>query len=159
ESDGTTQTENDRAKHGESQGHRATQTDSERAEHGDHAVERQASLRGGSQGTFEKSVVVGRPAEARRTRHIPNATRRAVVARDGARCTYVEKAGRRCDATAFLELHHELPWALGGDAQVANIRLLCRAHNRLLAEHDFGRARVEASLRGQRCGAASVRSG
>jgi hypothetical protein len=46
--------------------------------------------------------------------HIPNAVQREVVARDGLRCTYVSDGGCRCSARAFLQIHHEEPWARGG---------------------------------------------
>jgi hypothetical protein len=73
------------------------------------------------------------------SRTIPAAVRRAVRERDGARCTYVAPSGERCRETAFLELHHELPFARGGPATASNLHLRCRAHNALAAEHDFGR--------------------
>jgi hypothetical protein len=31
---------------------------------------------------------------------------------------------------------------MGGDNSLANIGLLCATHNRLLAEHDYGRAAI-----------------
>jgi 5-methylcytosine-specific restriction endonuclease McrA len=70
--------------------------------------------------------------------HILNAIRREVVARDGFRCTFVGEDGCRCTASSFLQIHHEQPWANGGESSVGNLRLLCVAHNRLLAERDFG---------------------
>lgn len=79
----------------------------------------------------------------RRRQHIPNAVRRAVVERDGASCSYVGADGTRCGARAFLQLHHELAWAAGGEDSVQNLRPLCAAHNRLLAEE-------EATARGPR---------
>jgi 5-methylcytosine-specific restriction endonuclease McrA len=69
--------------------------------------------------------VPGRPA----SRHIPAHVRRAVWERDGAQCSFVSAAGRRCGETGFLEYDHIVPFAQGGAATVDNIRLLCRAHN------------------------------
>jgi 5-methylcytosine-specific restriction endonuclease McrA len=83
---------------------------------------------------------------ASHTRHIPNAVRREVFARDGGRCTYVSDDGKRCEQRGFLELHHEEPFGRGGPATIANIRLLCRAHNQLLAERDYGRAHVQQRI-------------
>jgi 5-methylcytosine-specific restriction endonuclease McrA len=80
------------------------------------------------------------------SRHIPTATRRFVFERDGSRCTYVSPDGHRCDATAFLELDHVVPHALGGRADPENLRVRCRAHNRLWAEQAFGRDRVERAV-------------
>jgi hypothetical protein len=55
--------------------------------------------------------------------------RRAVWARDGARCSYVGTTGARCLARRFLELDHIRPRALGGGDTLGNLRLLCRPHN------------------------------
>ncbi|HEX9185967.1 MAG TPA: HNH endonuclease signature motif containing protein [Vicinamibacteria bacterium] len=59
--------------------------------------------------------------------------------RDEGRCRYVDPEGRRCSARDGLEFHHRHPFGLGGDHTAGNVSLLCRAHNRLLAEVDFGR--------------------
>jgi 5-methylcytosine-specific restriction endonuclease McrA len=67
------------------------------------------------------------------SRRIPAHVRRAVWARDGARCAYVGPEGR-CSARALLELHHVVPFADGGEATVENIQLRCRAHNAYEAE-------------------------
>jgi 5-methylcytosine-specific restriction endonuclease McrA len=65
--------------------------------------------------------------------------RRAVWQRDGGRCTYVSRDGERCRETACLELHHETPYARGGPPTESNLRLICRSHNALAAEADYGR--------------------
>jgi 5-methylcytosine-specific restriction endonuclease McrA len=78
-----------------------------------------------------------------RPRRITAAIRRRVFERDGARCTYVAPDGRRCDGRAFLELDHVEPHALGGADTVENLRVRCRAHNRLWAEEVYGRERVK----------------
>jgi hypothetical protein len=74
--------------------------------------------------------------------HIPNGVKRKIVARDGLRCTFVGSDGQRCAATKFTQIHHEEPWARGGGETADNLRILCGAHNRLLAEREFGRERV-----------------
>jgi 5-methylcytosine-specific restriction endonuclease McrA len=74
------------------------------------------------------------------SRHIPAAVRRAVLERDGKRCGYVDEQGRRCTERHRLEFHHRRPFGLGGDHSPENVTLVCRPHNRLLAEHDYGRA-------------------
>jgi hypothetical protein len=73
------------------------------------------------------------------SRHIPAPVRRAVHARDKGRCTYVDKQGRRCRARDRLEFHHHAPFGRGGDHSLGNIRLMCRCHNVLLAEGDYGK--------------------
>jgi 5-methylcytosine-specific restriction endonuclease McrA len=78
-------------------------------------------------------------------RHIPNETRRRLIARDGLRCTYVSEDGHRCCASAFLQIDHVHPLAKGGSDDVDNLRILCAPHNQLLAEQAFGRAHVLAA--------------
>jgi 5-methylcytosine-specific restriction endonuclease McrA len=72
------------------------------------------------------------------SRHIPAAVRRLVHARDGGRCAYRDKEGLRCARRHDLEFHHKRPFARGGDHSPANLALMCRAHNTLLAEQDYG---------------------
>jgi hypothetical protein len=79
-------------------------------------------------------------------RHVPNEVRRQVVQRDGGCCTFVGTDGQRCSSRAFLQLHHETAFARGGGETVDNLRLLCAAHNRLLAEVEFGHAHVAAAI-------------
>ncbi|MDQ2645263.1 MAG: hypothetical protein M3020_15710 [Myxococcota bacterium] len=73
-----------------------------------------------------------------RGRHVPAAVRRAVFERDQDRCAYIDDAGQRCRETHRLELHHVMPFAMGGEHTPANLALRCRAHNALAAEQDFG---------------------
>jgi HNH endonuclease len=76
-----------------------------------------------------------RPTTSRR--HIPARVKRAVRSRDGDRCTFVSRDGRRCEARARLEFDHIDPVARGGQATVGNLRLRCRTHNQLEAERVF----------------------
>ena len=74
------------------------------------------------------------------SRHIPAPVRRAVHERDEGRCTYTDAQGRRCGARDRVEFHHSArPFGRGGEHSVANVRLMCRTHNQLLAEEDYGR--------------------
>jgi hypothetical protein len=82
------------------------------------------------------------------SRHIPAAVRRAVRERDGERCRFVDEQGRRCSERYRLGFHHRRPFAMGGDHRPDNIGLLCPQHNRLLAEHDYGRATVRRRMLG-----------
>jgi hypothetical protein len=77
------------------------------------------------------------------TRHIPAAVRRAVQERDGNRCRFVDRQGRRCSEQRRLEFHHRYPFGRGGDHSPPNVVLLCRAHNTLMAEQDYGRQALE----------------
>lgn len=57
-----------------------------------------------------------------------NDVRREVWRRDKGQCAFVGPRGR-CEARAFIEYHHVVPYARGGAASVDNIELRCRAHN------------------------------
>jgi hypothetical protein len=72
-------------------------------------------------------------------RHIPAAVKRAVRERDGDRCTYLDKHGRRCGARQGLQFHHRHPHGYGGDRSPHNVCLMCRGHNAYEAAADFGR--------------------
>ena len=74
-----------------------------------------------------------------RSRHVPAHIRRAVNRRDGGRCAFLARDGRRCNERKFLEWHHVKPYAPDGEMSVENISLRCRAHNVYEAESIFGR--------------------
>jgi hypothetical protein len=74
---------------------------------------------------------------------IPSAVRRAILERDGLRCTFTSAAGRRCSARAQLQFHHQHAWARGGPDTTENLSVMCAAHNRYLAEQDFGIERIK----------------
>jgi hypothetical protein len=76
------------------------------------------------------------------SRHIPAAVRRAVHERDAGRCRFVDEQGRRCTAKDRLEFHHRHPFGHGGDRGLANIQLLCKSHNRYVAEADYGKLAI-----------------
>jgi hypothetical protein len=108
---------------------------------------------------------VGQVDATPKNRHVPAAMRRFVAARDGGRCTYRDKSGRRCTKRHDLEYHHRRPFGHGGDHSPENLALVCRGHNALMAEQDYGkevmaRHRGGASSgleRGGTCGPAPVR--
>jgi hypothetical protein len=94
-----------------------------------------------------KSLAETDPTPSSRT--IPAAVRRAVHERDGGRCTFQDARGRRCTARDRLEFHHHrLPFGRGGEHSVYNVRLLCRAHNQLLAELEYGEEKMARFRRG-----------
>jgi hypothetical protein len=91
-----------------------------------------------------KTGATERPRKAARSlktasRHIPAAIRRHVWQRDAGRCAFKGSQGR-CDETAFLEYHHVVPFAAGGQTTTGNIELRCRAHNQYESERYFGPA-------------------
>jgi hypothetical protein len=79
-----------------------------------------------------------RKSNAKPSRQIPAAIRRAVSRRDGERCAYTSQNGRRCTSREFLEFHHLTPWAHRHAHTEEGIELRCRAHNQYEAELDFG---------------------
>jgi len=74
-----------------------------------------------------------------RSRYIPAAVRRVVHERDGGRCTYRDDSGRRCTRRHDLEFHHQQPFGRGGVHSPKVLTLMCRAHNALMAERDYGK--------------------
>ena len=62
--------------------------------------------------------------------------------RDQGRCTYTDKHGRRCSKRHDLEFHHREPLGVGGDHSPDGLALMCRTHNALLAEEDFGKEKM-----------------
>ena len=93
-----------------------------------------------------KLSIVSRPAIVRRnvshTRHVPAAVKREVWTRDGSRCAF-EGTDGRCQERGFLELHHVIPFADGGETTAANLQLRCRAHNAYEAEQWFELAAID----------------
>jgi len=96
----------------------------------------------------ERFGTAKRPRQAghANTGRVTQATRRTVLERDGLQCSWVDTTGRRCESSAWLEFDHRRPRAKGGGSKPDNIRLLCRAHNQLAAEHEYGRGRIESAI-------------
>ncbi len=77
----------------------------------------------------------GPPAPATRT--IPPATRRAVIRRDRGRCVVPG-----CRGSRFIDVHHLVPRAGGGDHHPSRLAVLCASHHRAVHE---GRVRLEGT--------------
>jgi hypothetical protein len=92
-----------------------------------------------------------------RSRHVPHAVRRTVFERDGLRCTWRGPDGTRCDSRAWLEHDHITPRGQGGADDATNGRLLCRAHNRLSAEHAYGQQTIASIIARRRAKRATRR--
>jgi hypothetical protein len=84
---------------------------------------------------------------------IPAAVKRAVWARDGSRCCWPIDGGGTCGSKHQLEFDHIVPWAEWGGETQENLRVVCRAHNRLAARHRFG-ARCVGRYQGSATGGA-----
>ncbi|HSC89354.1 MAG TPA: HNH endonuclease signature motif containing protein [Polyangiaceae bacterium] len=74
-----------------------------------------------------------RPARSKARPAIPRATVRATYQRDQERCSFIAPDGWRCEQRHFLEIDHRTPWSRTHDHSPENLRVLCRAHNQLLA--------------------------
>jgi hypothetical protein len=62
---------------------------------------------------------------------------RTKQARDEGRCAFMGSEGQ-CAERGFLEFHHLVPYAAGGEATVEMVALRCRQHNGYEAELEFG---------------------
>ena len=93
-------------------------------------------------GQSKRKLADRRPA----SRHIPAKIKREVASRDGGRCAFVSRSGRRCESRDFLEFHHRQPWARSRRHSVEGIELRCRAHNHQAAVPDYGAAHMERCL-------------
>ena len=71
----------------------------------------------------------------RKTRAIPPALRRALDARDRG-CRFPG-----CTNSRFVDAHHVVHWADGGETELGNLMLLCRRHHRFVHEYGFGISR------------------
>jgi hypothetical protein len=88
------------------------------------------------------------------SRYVPAEFRRDVYRRDGSQCRFVDAQGRRCPERHNVQYHHRDPWARGGRHDPENLRLMCWAHNRYLAELDYGKKKMDQYGRSKRPGSA-----
>ncbi len=82
-----------------------------------------------------RPATVARPAAVAA---ISAQVRREVWARDAGRCQWPLEAGGVCGSTWQVELDHVRPKGRGGPPTVANLRLLCHAHNAEAARRAYG---------------------
>ena len=82
----------------------------------------------------------------KRTRHVPAAVAREVYERDRGECSFISADGQRCACRVFLELDHIKPWAAGGAATAANLRLRCKPHNQSHARAYFGEEKIARAI-------------
>ena len=73
----------------------------------------------------------------RKSRVVPAAMRRALEMRDEGRCRFPGCKNRR-----WVDAHHIVHWARGGETKLGNLVLLCSRHHRLVHEGGFSLART-----------------
>ena len=66
-------------------------------------------------------------------------------ARDEGRCAFVGTNGR-CTGRGFIEFHHVVPFAAGGETTTQSLELRCRAHNGHEAQLYFGPSTVREEV-------------
>ena len=93
-----------------------------------------------------KKTETGVQQVAKISRHIPAKVRDEVFIRDKHQCTYVSEDGVRCECKHNLHVDHIKAFALGGDHKPENLRLLCQAHNLLVAKQVFGEAYIQSRI-------------
>ena len=76
----------------------------------------------------------------RKTRTVPTAIRRALIARDKS-CAFPG-----CHHTRFVDAHHIEHWSAGGETSLDNLMLLCSQHHKLVHEGGF---RIERDYQNQ----------
>lgn len=83
----------------------------------------------------------GEPLDVgRKTRVIPPALRRALKRRDGG-CRFPG-----CTHTRFVDGHHIVHWADGGETRLDNLVSVCRQHHRLLHEGSYSVVKRDAEF-------------
>jgi hypothetical protein len=97
-------------------------------------------------GDRRREAELGKDDASKSGRYIPSALRREVYARDGGQCSFASKNGTRCGSRRDLEFHHVVPFARGGAMTRDNLSLICRPHNALFAERDYGREYVKSRV-------------
>ena len=96
-----------------------------------------------------KRSVSSRPS-TKKSRFIPKSVKVAVRERDNHQCSFVSQDGVRCTERHGLQFDHKVPYSAGGSSDFNNLRLLCRAHNMLMAERVFGKERMEGYVTDRR---------
>lgn len=71
------------------------------------------------------------PNPENRTRYRPSRVEHDITLRDQNRCTYADQNGNRCESRRWLDKHHVVAFADGGDHTVENLQTLCSAHHRM----------------------------
>jgi hypothetical protein len=80
------------------------------------------------------------------SRYTSSAVRERRFEQAGYQCEYISPEGSRCTCRTGLEIDHVLPFGVFGINEEENLRVLCRAHNRLAAEEFYGREFIQQKI-------------
>lgn len=107
-------------------------------------VRPRASKNNKSQEPSKTESLGGRNHNAKQDRCgvIPPSIRNFVFRRDNGCCQFETRDGRKCLSRRLAQVDHIVARALGGSDDPANLRVLCRTHNLLMAERVFGREKM-----------------
>lgn len=72
--------------------------------------------------------------------HLAATPQRSTIQWANGACSFTDPVtGRVCGSRYQIEIDHIVPKAMGGGDEPGNLRCLCRKHNQLMAEIEFGR--------------------
>lgn len=95
----------------------------------------------------QKTHLVATPQRGTKAR-----CRRDLIQQAGGKCGFADPVTKRvCGSRYQLEIDHIVPRARGGSDDPSNLRCLCRNHNQLMAEIEFGREFMDSQRRSARC--------
>jgi 5-methylcytosine-specific restriction endonuclease McrA len=79
-----------------------------------------------------------------RSRHIPTKIRNQVWLRDQGKCTFKDPLTNKiCNSSYKIQFDHALPWAMGGEHTIKNLRPHCVGHNLWHAVQFYGKEKME----------------
>jgi 5-methylcytosine-specific restriction endonuclease McrA len=102
--------------------------------HGPRQVKTDAAVRVASQAKVPTATPVSRQVkyQSRRRRQYPASLEHQINLRDQRQCTQSDSTGKRCQEKRWLEFHHKIPIAMGGQDTLENLTTLCWAHHQLI---------------------------
>ncbi len=99
---------------------------------------------------LDEAGVAKRRQRRERSRYTPRSVRERRMDDASYQCEYTGPDGVRCTARVGLEIDHIIPHAKGGSSGEENLRVLCRGHNLLLAEREFGEEFMRGKIEGRK---------
>lgn len=81
--------------------------------------------------------------ENNRPNHVPTRVREQCLARDGNRCTQIQRNGTQCPETTRLEAAHISQWKPGEQTTLNMVRTLCHWHHNRETQREAAAARAK----------------